>query len=117
MQLHDVLVVQQVIAFDGGAVVDGLAPDPGELQVLQVVLVHHAGQVDQLRAATHGERAVEVGMLGRGELGVYADHIHRTVNRVTQGLQAGLLLGRNHVLRKVQRQQLVQQGQAGRGLG
>ena len=47
VQFHHVLVVQHVVAFDHRAVVDGLAPDAGELQALEKVLVDLPGHVQQ----------------------------------------------------------------------
>jgi hypothetical protein len=51
MQLHHVHILQHIIAFDLGAVVDGGTPDAGEFEVVAKILVDHARHLQQRAAA------------------------------------------------------------------
>ena len=81
MQFNEILVRQTVFASDTLAVVNTLAPDPGELQVGGQFAVNLQGQVFDRSLPGHSEWCFEVSRLSR-RLGVDADDLKSVVDGV-----------------------------------
>ena len=108
MQLDQVAFGQHVLAPDGLAVVDALAPDASELQLLRQVAVHALGQVLDGSAARDRERILEDGRLSRS-LRENADHVKCLEDCLAKSLAGWFVgqLGRKH--RQFARKRFAQQ--------
>ena len=64
MQLDDVPIMGHIVTFDDRCVVDGFAPDPGEFEAMDVVLVDLSGHIQKRAAASDGKGPIHIGLFG-----------------------------------------------------
>src|SRR5439155_18897561 len=106
VQLHNILVLQNMLASNGLPIVDAGAPDAGRLEVVEKVPMDDACQFEERAAARAGEGRFHVGRLAR-LFGVDPNHVEEAIERCPQLFETAAGFGGDDLKREPVAEQLA----------